>query len=583
MASEGEFIYEENEDNNCLTRGALEHVRTSGRKYEGALSVQVLEVTQLASKNYQFVVSDSMECCHCNVASKMRQVVGNGAIRMYGIIRITQHVVNCVAGKPVIIALAFNVVAGSGSGLIGDPYVLSSKLNSDTESVADCALKCVDNVHPECHPHNGDAASSCLTPLQLTSPPTQIVKRKAILTSEQKRRVEANRLAAMQKKRQRESTSSVGKLANKSNGTMAKEMVPSLRAACFINNSFGSSSPWMMLRQSQRLASSKQHAEECPEEDTPAALGEPSPMRGRSHTMRRRISPAMRAHAYVPQTNSTSSAGCGLDSCSGLKEISGTIAAQWPLFTGLEKDRDLSIVDAALASCLRPRAICECHGAAGTGKSYLGATLCAFALMRDPESHVLFVETSGARHTSRRAIAISTDRIGASVAERRILFTSALEPSQFVDILLQHLPNVMTTRLVSLVVIDAFADILRDAAEARDRHVDRRRIMAALKKCVKTTGCAFFLINQVVADFAADASLNAVVACNDSLFADIAKIRFKLTRGSRAAVKHIRYITVVTAQPDEKGDVPTAPFLITKAGLKPACLMRQQEDVLCLK
>lgn len=560
VASTEEFIYDDNDDNNGLTRGALEHIRTTGNKYEGAFSVQVIEVKQLASKNYQFVVSDSMECCYCNIASKMRQIVGNGGIAVYGIIRITQHVVNCVAGKLVIIALAFHVVAGSGAEIIGDPHAQSSKRSSDMESVGECALKCVDNVQLDCHPCNADAVRSCLTPIQRASPPSQIVKPRTILTREQKRRVEANRLAAIQKRRMRESASGVGRVARKSNEAIAKEIVSSSRAASF-NNDFGSSSHWK---------DAKEH--------TSAASEEPSPMRDRSHTARTRTNATRGARTVVPQTNSHTSPS-GVDSCSGSARLSRTIPTRGSLFTGLlEKDRDLSIVDAALASCLRPRAICECHGAAGTGKSYLGATLCAFALMRNPESHVLFVETSGARHTSRRAIAISTDCIGASVAERRILFTSALEPSQFVDILLQHLPNVMTTRLVSLVVIDAFADILRDAAEVRDRHSDRQRIMAALKKCVKTTGCAFFLINQVVADFAAGASFNAVVACNDSLFADIAEIRFKLTRGSRAAVKHIRYITVVTAQPDEKGDVPTAPFLITRSGLKPACEMRQQES-----
>lgn len=435
----GDFSYAE--EDASLTAGALQQIRSTGAKYDGEVVVQVLQVKQLESRNFQLIVSDSMDCCPCNVASKLRLVLSSGALGKLGVIRITHHVVNKVGGHPVIIALAMEVVAATGSQVVGNPY-------------------------------GREAPSADLTP-----------SAKPAMTIDQRKRIEANRLAAMERKRSRVATS---------------------------------------VDENAKNAAEVSRTTEVP-----------------------RKVPKVPSHKpRVP-----------------------------PLFPGRDEDCDLNAVDAALSSCFGPGIVSECHGVAGSGKSFLGAMLGAYALARDPRAHVLFMVSNGENHAARRAVSVARGRLGRLLgrdeAGHRILLTQCTEPEKLVEDLSTRVPAVVAGRRVSLVVVDTVADVLRQAdAARRDGRSTVRRIVAAIRRCAQKTRCAFFLVNQVVADFGAGA--NAVVACNDAAIAEVATSRFRLTRGTHPAVSHLRYITATTAPPDENGDVPTSAFIITKTGLQPA-------------
>ncbi|KAJ8609137.1 hypothetical protein CTAYLR_006051 [Chrysophaeum taylorii] len=434
-----------------LAAGAIAQIRSSGETYDGELVVQVLEVTQLASKNYRFELWDSRDRCACNVASKLRGVAS--VVCKFGIVRITHHLVNRVAGQAVVIALGLEVVAASGRDVIDGE---TPKSDNNNASPPPGREKMIDE-----------------TPRPPKSPPAS---ERRTMTSEQKKRVEANKQAALEKKRQREASSG---------------------------------------------------RRDAPE---PKRLSPRDPP------------PPLVADRSAP--------------------------ARAMLFPRDEPDE--ARIDAAVSSCLDRCTITECHGVSSSGKSCFGVTLGALALARYPETHVLFVETNGGAHRlSRRAMNVADDRLGAGEAKRRILVTSAMDLNKLVDVLTRQVAKVVAQRPISFVVVDSVADVLRDANDTVERRQNIVLLLKAIKRCVSITSCACFLINQVVADFGAGASPNAVQASHNSTFAKLAKLRFKLTRPANHNIRNLRYLSHINASPDETGDVPTVPFVITKTGMHP--------------
>lgn len=223
-----------------------------------------------------------------------------------------------------------------------------------------------------------------------------------------------------------------------------------------------------------------------------------------------------------------------------------------------KKLKGFGALDEFLAPCLESGCIVECHGVAGSGKSYFAATLAAFALLKSSTNRrVLFVDTDGGTRAADRAIKVVSARVGEGAA-RRVLISPISSMKQFIDIFQTHLAR--RSDLFALVVVDSLPDVLRDDG------VDKKQVISVIEKSVRATQCPCFIVNQVVADF--KSSSHGVLPSHNALVSQLATIRFTLSRQH-----NFRHLTMTTLRKSERkpltSPTPTQ-FRISSSGIIPA-------------
>ena len=160
------------------------------------------------------------------------------------------------------------------------------------------------------------------------------------------------------------------------------------------------------------------------------------------------------------------------------------------------------IVDAALGAALGDGQVSHVYGPAGSGKSWLCATLAARALQRRPKDKVMYLCDSlagagaAAGRTCNIAVTLGVDRENAA---GRCVVAGFLNPEQMALALDNDAQWLARRSGVSLVVVDAPHAVCKELTR-QNRMAALKRILAAARELARCRDVSVVLVNEVRAD-----------------------------------------------------------------------------------
>ena len=182
---------------------------------------------------------------------------------------------------------------------------------------------------------------------------------------------------------------------------------------------------------------------------------------------------------------------------------------------------EAKVVDAALGAALGAACLSHVYGPAGSGKSWLCATLAARALLRRKREAVVYLSATragashAADHVRNIAVTLGVDKDDAA---GRTVVASFLNSEQMALALDNDAQWLARKRGVSLVVVDSAAAVCKDLPR-HDRNAALRRILAAAKELARALNVAVVLVNEISHDFSDGARQGAYRPAMEQLYA----------------------------------------------------------------
>ena len=221
-------------------------------------------------------------------------------------------------------------------------------------------------------------------------------------------------------------------------------------------------------------------------------------------------------------------------------------------------------MDAALGAALGAACLSHVYGPAGSGKSWLCATLAARALLRRKREAVVYLSATragashAADHVRNVAVTLGVDRDDAA---GRTVVASFLNSEQMALALDNDAQWLARKRGVSLVVVDSAAAVCKDLPR-HDRNAALRRILAAAKELARALNVAVVLVNEISHDFSDGARQGAYRPAMEQLYAFCGRT-FRVAH-------HVRGRRSVALMGSSASEEMRAPLAITSTGVADA-------------
>jgi len=251
------------------------------------------------------------------------------------------------------------------------------------------------------------------------------------------------------------------------------------------------------------------------------------------------------------------------------QEAPPTAEAPMGLF---QSSAEARIVDAALGAALGDGQVSHVNGPAGSGKSWLCATLAARALQRRPTDKVMYLCDSlagagaAAGRTCNIAVTLGVDREDAA---GRCVVAGFLKPEQMALALDNDAQWLSRRSGVSLVVVDAPHAVCKELSW-QDRMAALKRILAAARELARCRDVSVVLVNEVRADLESPRPGAYLPACDHCYTFCQRTFRVGKHTGGRRSVALMAASVDRHAMSAAKDEVSVAFMAITTTGVADA-------------
>ena len=221
-------------------------------------------------------------------------------------------------------------------------------------------------------------------------------------------------------------------------------------------------------------------------------------------------------------------------------------------------------MDAALGSALGAACLSHVYGPAGSGKSWLCATLAARALLRKKREAVVYLCATAATsratadHVCNVAVTLGVNKDDAA---NRTVVAHFLNSEQMALALDNDAQWLARKRGVSLVVVDSAHAVCKDLPR-HERNAALRRVLAAAKELARALNVAVVLVNEISHDFSDGARQGAYRPAMEQLYA-FCQRTFRVAKHEQGR----RSVALMGSSPSEE---MRAPLAITSVGVADA-------------